>query len=174
MSGHAKIGQQPEAFCRFVAQGMTQRDAYRMAYPKSANWKDASVDRRATRLRHRCETRILELMNQISQEAVLETRTILAELARLARSDIGRIVDPNTGKILLPHELDAGTRAAVAAFKIDEYGRIEYKFWDKNSAIEKAMRHLGLFERDNAQKPPPLPSRIELVPLTPPPKDSEV
>jgi phage terminase small subunit len=25
------------------------------------------------------------------------------------------------------------------------------KLWDKNSALEKAMKHLGLFEKDNSQ-----------------------
>jgi len=40
----------------------------------------------------------------------------------------------------------------VASFKIDEYGRIEYKFWPKNAAIDMAMKHLGLFKEDNKQK----------------------
>jgi len=44
----------------------------------------------------------------------------------------------------------------VASFKIDEYGRIEYKFWDKNSALDKAAKILGLYELDNKQKSDPL------------------
>jgi hypothetical protein len=41
---------------------------------------------------------------------------------------------------------------AIKSFKIDEYGRIEYQFWDKNAALEKAAKILGLFEKDNHQK----------------------
>jgi phage terminase small subunit len=69
--------------------------------------------------------------------------------------------------LLLPHQLDEDTAAAVASFKIDEYGRIEYKFWNKVDALDKLMRHLGLYERDNAQQPPPVIREIRLVPLQP-------
>jgi hypothetical protein len=53
---------------------------------------------------------------------------------------------------------------AVASIEVDELfdgkgkGRkfIGYtkkvKFWDKNSGIEKAMKHLGLFAEDNKQR----------------------
>lgn len=81
----------------------------------------------------------------------LTTERILEETARMAFSDVSKIIGPD-GKVLLPHELDEATRAAVSSFKIDEYGRIEYKFWDKNSASERLFKHVGLYERDNKQK----------------------
>lgn len=34
---------------------------------------------------------------------------------------------------------------------MDEFGRIEYRFWDKNAAQEKLARHLGLYKRDHGQ-----------------------
>ena len=54
--------------------------------------------------------------------------------------------------------------AALASVEVDELreeGAVvgvtqKIKFWDKNSAIEKAMKHLGMFERDNAQKNDPI------------------
>jgi phage terminase small subunit len=98
--------------------------------------------------------------------AGLDAGKILAEVAKLAHSDIAGIMATD-GKVKLPHELDAVTRAAVASFKIDEYGRIEYKFWDKNTALEKAMKHLGLYEKDNAQKPAALVGEVRLVALQP-------
>ena len=39
------------------------------------------------------------------------------------------------------------------------------KFWDKPSAINMVMRHLGLFEKDNAQVQDNL--RVEVVLLQP-------
>jgi phage terminase small subunit len=37
------------------------------------------------------------------------------------------------------------------------------KFWDKNAAIDKAFRHLGLYERDNAQHSENLELQVVLV-----------
>jgi phage terminase small subunit len=102
----------------------------------------------------------------------LNTERTLEEAARLAFSDIGQIIG-QTGKILLPHELDDATRAAIASFEIDEYGRIKYKFWDKNAALEKLFKHQNLYKDDNKGKAPltqvavirlvalePLPGRV--------------
>ena len=71
------------------------------------------------------------------------------------------------GRVKLPHELDAATRAAVASFKIDEYGRIEYKFWDKNAALEKLFKHRGLYKVDNEQKTDPVAALVAAVLLGP-------
>jgi hypothetical protein len=40
---------------------------------------------------------------------------------------------------------------------------IEYKFWDKNVALQTMARHLGLFEKDNRQIAENIRVRIELV-----------
>lgn len=85
----------------------------------------------------------------------ITTERILAETARLAFSDPRRIIHqdgPNKGKVKTLDELDDETAAAVASFKIDEYGRIEYKFWDKNTASERLFKHSGLYKVDNDQK----------------------
>jgi phage terminase small subunit len=91
----------------------------------------------------------------------------LQETARLAFSDIGRIIGPD-GKVLLPNELDDDTRAAVSSFKIDEYGRIEYKFWDKNNASERLFKHQNLYKENNeGTRPLTQVAVISLVPLEP-------
>ena len=67
--------------------------------------------------------------------------------------------------------MDDDTRAAVASFEIDErkvdgvvVGRTtKIKLWDKNRALEMAMRHLGLYERDNAQRSENLGLQVVLV-----------
>lgn len=94
---------------------------------------------------------------------MITTERILTETARLAFSDVSKIIDPITGKVLLPNELDEATRAAVASFEIDEYGRIKYKFWDKNSASERLFKHIGLYEKDNAQKANPIAEVLAMV-----------
>lgn len=39
-----------ELFLQYLIQGLSQRQAYRKAYPKSKNWKDSTVDARASKL----------------------------------------------------------------------------------------------------------------------------
>jgi hypothetical protein len=46
------------------------------------------------------------------------------------------------------------------------------KFWDKNAALDKAMRHLGLFENDNRQLGQNLAIQVNLV-GAPEPKTAE-
>jgi phage terminase small subunit len=49
---------------------------------------------------------------------------------------------------------------------MDVDGIIEYKFWDKNSAQERAAKIVGAFEKDNKQQQTSVAiGRIELVPL---------
>lgn len=146
-----------EAFAQAVASGMNQSEAYRKAYPKSKGWKPSSVTEKASTLAGnvKVQSRIKELQAVSAEKASLDGAEIMLEIRRLALSDIAGIINEE-GKVKLPHELDPVTRAAVASFKIDEYGRIEYKFWDKNSALERASKILGLFEKDNKQKTDPL------------------
>lgn len=159
---------QQERFAQEVgAAGRNLAEAYRTAYPKAKEWKDSAVYAQASTLakNSKVSERISVLQKETAERAGLDEQSVLEEVRRLAHSDIAGIMTAD-GKVKLPHELDPVTRAAVASFKIDEYGRIEYKFWDKNTALEKAMKHLGLYEADNNQKPPTI-NRIELVGVRP-------
>ncbi|NYT79315.1 hypothetical protein H0A71_20260 [Alcaligenaceae bacterium] len=49
----------------------------------------------------------------------------------------------------------------MAAYTVKADGTIIYKFWDKNSALEKAARHLGLYETDNRQRADALGDLLE-------------
>lgn len=157
-----------EEFARGVAQGLTQTDAYRLAYPASKKWKDNSVHIKASlcAAKDKVKLRITNLAIKSEEVFAINTGKLLQEAHRLAHSDIAKIMHPD-GKVKLPHELDADTRAAISSFKIDEYGRIEYKFWDKNAAQERLFKHKGLFKLDNEQQPPSQITRIELVALKP-------
>jgi phage terminase small subunit len=83
----------------------------------------------------------------------LNTERTLRELGRLAFSDPRNIMHSD-GRIKMPHELDADTAAAIASFEVSFDGSIKYKFWDKNSALEKAAKVQGLYEKDNKQRNP--------------------
>lgn len=141
-----------EEFAKAIASGMNQSDAYRKAYPASKLWKDDSVHTKASAMNRNVQVkaRVLMLAKAIDAEFAISTSDLLRESARIAFSDVRKII--SNGKVLLPDELDGDTGRAVSKFKIDEYGRIEYQFWDKNSALERLFKHKGLFAQDNKQQ----------------------
>lgn len=147
---------QQEKFAQEVAKGKSLADAYRDSY-KAAKMKDETIHVKASELaaNGKVSVRIGALRAAAADRAELDAAEITREIRRVAMSDIGGIMHED-GRVKLPHELDPSTRAAVASFEIDEYGRIKYKFWDKNSALEKAAKIRGLYEEDNKQKTDPL------------------
>lgn len=169
MSAKNEYGLTPqmERFAQLVGSGLSQSEAYRQAYPKSQKWKPEIVHQKASALsaNRKVAARVAQIQAAAADRAELDGAEIMKEIRRLAHSDIAGIMHPD-GRVKLPHELDPVTRAAVASFKIDEYGRIEYKFWDKNSALDKAAKIKGLYKEDNEQKPATV-TRIELVGVRP-------
>lgn len=159
-----------ETFARQVAAGRSLADAYRAAYGAKDGWKPESLYTRAhvvAKLAH-VSQRIAELRSKVAEKFVFDEAEILREMHRLAMSNPAGVYKDD-GTLKLPHELDAATAAAIKKFSIDDLGRVTYEFHDKKGALEMVAKHLGLFERDNAQKPAALQvTRIELVALTPP------
>ena len=111
--------------------------------------------------------RIAEIKGNIVAVAVEKSGVcladVLSELRALVHADPRKVFSEN-GDLLPVSEWPDEVAAMVASVEIealfDGQGKdrthIGYtkkvKFWDKNSAIEKAMKHLGAFERDNKQK----------------------
>lgn len=147
---------QQEKFAQEVAKGNSLADAYRASY-KAERMKDKQIHEEASKLaaHPKVSPRIAALQAAAADRAELDSSEIIREIRRVAISDIAGIMHED-GRVKLPHELDPVTRAAIASFEIDEYGRIKYKFWDKGNALEKAAKILGLFEKDNKQKTDPL------------------
>ena len=76
-----------EIYAQQRAAGLSQRKAYRAAYPKSEKWNDASVDNKASALEKRDEVsaRYQELMGEKADKALMtrnEKRAMLAQMAR--------------------------------------------------------------------------------------------
>ena len=93
----------------------------------------------------------------------------LQEIARIAYSDIRRAFNPDGSPKSLA-EMDDDTAAAVASIEVVTQGQgnsrrviTKIRFWDKNAALDKAMRHQGLYERDNDQRGPDLALEIVLI-----------
>lgn len=143
---------QQERFAQEVASGKSQAEAYRIAYPKSQKWKPATLWREASKLmvNPKVSTRVEELRASIAKAAQVETVRVVQELARVALSDVRKVFHED-GRVKSPHELDDATAAAVSSVEFDPDGGFKVKLWDKNSAADKLMKHLGAYERDNKQ-----------------------
>lgn len=143
-----------ETFAAGVAQGLTQAEAFRRAYPKSKGWKDATVWREASKLsgNPKVYTRVADLTRQAAASNEITVERVLREMARLAFFDIRKLVNADgTPKPL--HELDDDTAAAIAGLEVARVGNamigegevLKFKIADKNSALDKLARHLQMF-----------------------------
>lgn len=107
--------------------------------------------------------KIRELLAEQSKRTAITADAVLEELRRIGFSNIQEFIDDeNSVKMIRTIERDKA--AAVEAIKVTEtvYGRgpdaitktaTTFKLADKLSALDKIMRHLGMFEKDNRQKP---------------------
>ena len=117
---------------------------------------------------------IARAAEQAAQALGLERERALEEIAHISFFDPRKLFNSD-GTFKNPDEWDAETAAAVASFETVEKssGRsagdepnirvTKVKLWDKNAALEKAMKHLGLYEKDNAQRGPELSLQVVLV-----------
>lgn len=109
--------------------------------------------------------RISARRNSLVEKFELTTERTLREIARLAYVDPRKFFHDD-GRPKQIQELDADTAAALAGMEVTEEfegtgkDRVlightkKYKLADKNSALEKAMKHLGEYEADNRQRNP--------------------
>lgn len=156
-----------EAFAQGLAKGLSASDAYVAAGYKESR---SAASRLSTNVS--IEARVAELVHNGAQKAETSVARVLQELSRLGFSDIRRAFDGN-GNLLSPTEWDDEFAASVASIEVvtktlpgqadDEMdaqphggalarkrnAKVEYvhkiKVWDKNSALEKIAKHLGMF-----------------------------
>lgn len=74
-----------EKYCQARARGLSQRQAYREAYPKSVKWKDSAVDSQACRLEAlpKVSARLEELQEAAAKEAVASRAEVIDRMAAL-------------------------------------------------------------------------------------------
>lgn len=99
-------------------------------------------------------TMLAERRAELAEKHCLTTDAVLKELSNIVHIDPREMCRPD-GSFRHPLEWSDRLAAAVASFEIGDNGEIKkVKLWDKNSALDKAMKHLGLFEADNEQNKP--------------------
>lgn len=147
----------------FVAEYLKDRNGTQAAI--RAGYSGKTAYSQAERLLRNAEIQqsIDSFVMKIEQKVGLSMERTLLEVARLAYFDPRKLLD-STGRPRPLQDLDDDTAAAIAGMKVtdkfdkDEDGGpgqmstiTEYKLADKNAALDKAMKHHGLYKRDNEQ-----------------------
>lgn len=146
----------------FVAEYLKDRNGTQAAI--RAGYSKATAGSQAERLLKKAEicAAVEEGLNRITAKCELSVERTLREVARIAYFDPRRMFREDGSPKEL-YELDDDTAAAISGLEVLEefegsgpdrikVGHVKkYKISDKNSALDKAMKHLGLFEKDNGQ-----------------------
>jgi len=158
-----KPTQKQENFCLAYLETGNASEAYRRAYAASKMTAETIHKRSSELLKNGVVAgRMAVLRAAAVNLAVINRANVIKELQRVAFADIGKLYHPD-GRVKLPYELDPDTRAAVKGFKMDEYGRVEYQFWDKPGTLVNVARIDGAFEKDNAQRVNPVAEMLAQV-----------
>ena len=76
-----------EKFINNLVKGMSQRQAYKDAFPNSKKWKDATIDNNASKLFNKNEimTRYKELMQKLEDEAIMTAQERMKWLTEVVK-----------------------------------------------------------------------------------------
>lgn len=117
-----------------------------------AGFSEKTATAQASRLlRHvKVQQEITRRRAELEQQSGLTAERVLREIARIVYFD-PRELFREDGSLKPTSEWTDDQAAAIASIEISD-GKTRVKAWDKNAALEKAMKHLGLYEKDNQQK----------------------
>lgn len=83
-----------EKFVQELIKGKSQREAYRIAYPKSLKWTDNAVDVNASKMFNNAKVKLRfneindRLVKEAEDECIVEAKDVLKELGRIAFADV--------------------------------------------------------------------------------------
>ncbi len=135
-----------EKFAQYIAKGMSATEAYaKVGYKPS----EAHASRLAGYGKVR--TRITELMAPAVEATQATVERVLQELVRLAFYDLTVVFESENGRLTMkdPRNLPEDLRRAIVGIKPVQVGdqlQYEYKFADKQRALESLARHLQMFK----------------------------
>ena len=156
-----------ERFIQELIKGKSQRKAYRIAYPKSENWKDKTVDEKASRLfnNDKVKARYKELKGKVvkrtEEEAIITAKEIIEEIASIAKADIGNYLSFRTEKVIDGYDDDGkpiiGYRVIVdikdsetidtkniSEVGISSEGTFKFKMYRRDVALYKLVEMFGI------------------------------
>jgi len=144
---------------RFVQEYLIDLNATQAAIRAGYSAQTAAAQASRLLTNVKVQEALSEAQNARQARTRITQDRVVQEIARLGLSDIRGAF--NEARLLQPHEWSDDIAAAVASFEVEtrkdpgedgeQYILTKLKLWDKNSALEKLMKHLGLYEKDNEQ-----------------------
>lgn len=158
-----------EKFVQELIKNKSQREAFRIAYPRSRSWKDENVDSSASNLlkNHKVAARYNELQSKVLAEAekkcIITATEILEELSRIATADIKDFLefktvktvvdtDKETGEPIIDYAPVVNTKDSsqidgrvIQEVSINSRGVFTFKLHDKMAALDKLGKYFKLF-----------------------------
>lgn len=143
----------------------------------AAGYKASAAKRQAVRILERpsVQEALRKRQEELAKRYELTTESVIAELAKIVRADLREMFNED-GSLKPPSEWPDHLAGAIASVEVfEEFAgrgadRVQIGFtkrikvFDKNSALEKAMKHLGMFDKDNKQKTDPLREFLAALP----------
>lgn len=137
-SGHSKgrmLTTKQEIFVKELIKGKSQREAYRIAYPKSKEWQDKNVDSRASNLFK--NAKVMARFNELQRKTEEKVTYDAAEVKNIIISTMLSIVNAD----VMNDEVDG---KAVKNKHWDRNGKVVYDHYDKIEASKMLVSLLGI------------------------------
>ncbi len=132
-----------EKFAAGIAEGLSQAEAYRRAFPRSLDWKDETVWKRASEAAANREVsgRAEELRKKAADANEVTVERIVAELAKIAFGDARRVMSWGPDGVVLRDSGDLEDDEAAIVSEVTETttatgGSLKVKTHDKLSALK--------------------------------------
>jgi phage terminase small subunit len=148
------LTEKQEAFCVEVVKSpnANMAEAYRIAFDAGRLTPQARTQNACKLLdKPQIIARIADLRANAVRETEITIEKVLDEICCIAFLDPLTAYDAD-GNMLPIHEMPERTRRAIRSIEVFQNGRVNIKFHDKVQALERLMRFLGMFAKDNAQR----------------------
>lgn len=159
--GHSKVGSEQRRKLFVEAYLSNGQNATQAALTVGFSQKTAAQQGSRLLKNVKVSQELNKRMTEVLEKVQLTTERTLLEIARLAYCDMRKFYNPN-GALKRVIDLDDDTAAALAGFECEvvksrgEDDSItvtsKVKTWDKNAALEKAIKILGLNKADHEQQ----------------------
>lgn len=160
-----ELTEKQERFCQAYIEFGNKSEAYRDAYEADAmNSNSVRVAANEVFNTPNVTLRIEELQKEIRERNKVKIDDVLGVLADMIKFDIAEIYD-DEGRLRPIKDIPKPHREMINSVKVyEDFMNIdgqrekigetkEVKILNKLDVIEKFMRHLGAYEKDNSQKP---------------------
>ena len=155
------LTEKEEAYCQAYVRVKNKTEAYISAF-NTSKMKRETINRKAFEVHEkpRVTARIRQLLADIEEETKIDVAELVKTLASMVRFDIGEFYDEN-GCLKSVHQMSLTARQMISHIESQESYNSKGEFIgttkkirniSKLDAIEKLMKHLGAYEKDNKQK----------------------